>query len=85
MMGFGPAHSAGTALSGTLAILAVNGAGRSVWEPDSMRHVPAVVLLFSSLEEDSPDVLPPPLAELQVWLRRADSGQLMAVDGVFGC
>jgi hypothetical protein len=49
-----------------------------------MSHVTAVVLMFSGLEEDSPDVPPPPLAELQAWLRRADVGQLVAVDERFG-
>lgn len=49
-----------------------------------MSHVTAVVLVFSGLEEDSRDVLPPPVAELQAWLRRADVGQLVAVDHLFG-
>jgi hypothetical protein len=49
-----------------------------------LSHVTAVVLMFSGLEEDSPDIPPPPLAELQAWLRRADVGQLVAVDGLFG-
>jgi hypothetical protein len=40
--------------------------------------------MFSGIEEDSPDVPPPPLAELQAWLRRADVGQLVAVDALFG-
>jgi hypothetical protein len=49
-----------------------------------MSHVTAVVLMFSGLEEDSPDVPPPPLAGPQAWLRQADIGQLVAVDGLFG-
>ena len=49
-----------------------------------MSHVTAVVLMFSCLEEDNSDVPSPPLAELQAWLRRADVGQLVAVDGLFG-
>ncbi len=44
----------------------------------------AVVLVLSGLEEDSSDVPSPPLAELQAWLRRADVGQLVAVDHFFG-
>jgi hypothetical protein len=36
-----------------------------------MSHVTAVVLVCSGLEEDSLGVPPPPIAALQVWLRRA--------------
>lgn len=49
-----------------------------------MSHVTAVVLMFSGFEEDSPNVSPPSLAALQAWLRRADVGQLVAVDQLFG-
>jgi hypothetical protein len=46
--------------------------------------VTALVLTFSALEEDSLDVPPPGVAALQAWLRRADVGQLVAVDHLFG-
>lgn len=49
-----------------------------------MSHVTAAVLMFSGLEEDSGAVPAPPLAALQSWLRRADVGQLVAVDEMFG-
>ena len=48
-----------------------------------MSHVTAVVLTFSADEEDSLGVTPPPLAALRAWLRRADVGQLVAVDQLF--
>jgi hypothetical protein len=47
-------------------------------------QVTAVVLTFSADEEDSLGVPPPPLAALQAWFRRADVGQLVAVDQLFG-
>jgi hypothetical protein len=49
-----------------------------------MSRVTAVVLMMSDREEDSPDVPSPALAALQAWLRRADVGQLVAVDHLFG-
>lgn len=49
-----------------------------------MSHVTAVVLVCSGLEEDSLGVPPPPIAALQAWLRRADVGQLVALDQLFG-
>jgi hypothetical protein len=49
-----------------------------------MSRITAVVLMVPDREEDSLAVPSPALAGLQAWLRRADVGQLIGVDRLFG-